>query len=272
MKRTDEMTNYTEIREGRSPKEQMEFLSKEGNMNGRYLSECLDSSRWGSIHAVMYEMGTKDMVSFVQNWMNQNEGNFGELYYPEKWDKNYNSLELPHINNKECPRNTGHKGKVLDLYGVLRCAHMDVEKFKPNYTESFDFEDNLSQTTKKIYLGCRPRDKWMDDYNKEEPSLVVKDYCHAIISDKNRTLPLETIIKRLNRASEERTVYCDKISREEKEEIGERELEECNNRIFCRGHRIQNKRLVFGLDGLALSMYVKKWNEQDPDGAPLFEN
>ena len=56
-------------------KERMNFLMQEEMMNDEFLGACLDYIRWGGQTTVMYELGTKGLVNFIQHWMNLNQSN-----------------------------------------------------------------------------------------------------------------------------------------------------------------------------------------------------
>src|SRR3989344_460171 len=118
-------------KEKRLPKQQEIFLRREGNMKGLYLGACLDSARWGSQTTVMYEMSKKRMISFIHNWMNQNNDNFESLWHERKIEDLYKRFNLPHINHEFCPVNKNHKERISDLGGRIRCSHMDKRNLRP---------------------------------------------------------------------------------------------------------------------------------------------
>ena len=289
----------------RAPKQQAEFLLKDGNMKGKYLGACLDNCRWGSIMTVMYEMTVKEMVSFAQNWMQQNKNDFPKLFHGENPGADF---ELPYIKHKLCPRNKKHKGIIKDCAGRVRCAHHSEIKLKPNYATSYSSFDKESGTRRIEYLESPPHENFPDPdelivassneggvydtdwkkeqeeyerelekYEKEEPSLIVTDFCYSILSDRGVILPLETIIKRVNLRPEFDTNYCDSagigpctrlndLSKEERKEYEESGLE------ICPGHQDPHDKIEFDFDGWYLAHYVQKWWEQLPNGkAPLYE-
>lgn len=275
----------------RNPKQQTRFLLKNGNMKGQYLGACLDSCRWGSTMTVMYEMDVNEMISFIQNWMKQNKDNFRGLYHEKKIEELYKKFELPHIHHEKCPRDENHRGILRDLDGKLRCSASKEQKLKPSYVQTYEIFDEESQTTKKTYYEEKPfclvpDDEWdepsldeevkkyqaeMEKYEQEEENFVVKDTCHAIISDKDYVLPLETVIKRLNISPKNRMIRCDKCSPEELKKIPKESREMCEDRGFCLSHPVPNNELVFCFDGWDLAFYVQKWYQQVPDGnASLF--
>lgn len=106
-------------REKRGVEEQTEFLLQ-GSMEGQYLGACLDSCRWGSMQAVMYEMDVKGLIGFMQNWMEQNE-NFEELWVDDT--ERYKRIELPYVDHGNCPISPHHKSTMTDCGGRVRCAH-----------------------------------------------------------------------------------------------------------------------------------------------------
>lgn len=238
-------------REKRLPKQQLEFLMQNGNMKGKYLGACLDSSRWGSQTTVMYEIDIKGLINFIQNWTSQNPENFQQLYHEERIEKLYTKFELPHIDYKVCPRNENHKGTVTDLSGRVRCAHKEEKRFRPSFLEVYgSYLDKLANISRLDFVESHPRnlgyDKedpelqlLLDKWNTEERTAVYADFCYAILSDKEYILPLETILKRL----------------------------EVTSPFYERQGNTE-----FPFDGWDLAFYVKKWYEQFPNGqAPLFE-
>jgi len=273
----------------RSPKEQTEFLMQ-GRMAGKYLGACLDSCRWGSCTTVMYEMGVKGMIDFIQNWMRQNKENFQHLWHEKKIEELYTKFELPFIHHETCPRYKEHKGAITDFGGRLRCAHESEQKFKPSFVEYYDFFDKLSGMKRRNFHETGPDVPFSEDgfkydvdqkhyereleiFEKEEPTFLVNDVCYAIISEKGRILPLETILKRLNLSPETVKVYCntlgpckrlDELSREDRDDLMELRL--------CQGHIQPHNKTEFPFDGWDLAFYVQKWYQQLPEGkVPLFE-
>lgn len=236
----------------RLPKEQAKFLMAKGNMRGRYLGASLDSCRWGSQTTIMYEMSVKGLMGFIQNWMQQNLKNFTGLWHKKQIEELYTKFELPFINYETCPRDKNHSGIVRDLGGRLRCAHKSEKRFKPSFVDYWESFDELSGMIQRHYFEDEPSDhlpgykkdaerykRELEEFKQEESSLLVTDICYAILSDKGRILPLETIIKRLDLRPETEIVY-DKVE--------------------------------FPFDGWDLAFYVQKWYQQLFDGkSPIFE-
>ncbi len=222
---------------GRMPKEQARFLKHTGNMREKYLGACLDSCRWGSITTIMYDMNIKEMVSFIQNWINQNPKNFQSLWHEHAIEDLYTKFELPFINHKTCPKNKEHTRTIKDLGGKLRCAH-------------------------KVEINSVPKKQ---------------DFCYTILSDIETILSLETILRRLNLNPEFQTVYCggypysiEPCKKLHKLNAEERERYSLFHR--CMGHTELTNQIEFPFDGWTLAFYAKKWYEQLPNGqAPLFE-
>lgn len=281
------------------PKEQAEFLMQNSNMIGEYLGACLDSCRWGSQTTVMWEMSIRGMITFIQNWMHQNP-DFQNLYHERPIEELYTKFELPHINHEYCPRDGNHKGKVRDLAGRVRCSHKSTEKFRPSFTTEYEAGiDKLSQTRTIDFFEDEPREPSSDEegfyydenevkeyerdlalYNSEEPSLMVTDFCYAIISDQDLILPLETILKRENLKPKNVTVYCHGKGLTPFSMRGpcERldELDKRNKKFYermgdCPGHAQENDKIEFHFDGWILAHFVQKWYEQDPGNAPWYE-
>jgi len=161
----------------KSPKKQAEFLVQKENMKGEYLSDCLDSCRWGSQTTVLYDMSIKQMISFIQKWMQQNKHNFQNLFNERKIEEAYTKFELPYINYELCPRNKEHEGVIKDLTGRLRCAHKSQQKFKPNFVRHWDFFDKLSGMTRREYSEDEPSNPFPDDaWNEETDELWKEEY------------------------------------------------------------------------------------------------
>ena len=265
-------------RENRNPKQQAEFLMRDGNMHEKYLGACLDSSRWGSQIDVMYEMTINGMIGFIQSWMSQNPNNFQGLYHEEAIENLYTRFELPYIDHKVCPRNNKHQGIITDLSGKIRCAYTDERRFKPTFvSEDSSYKDKLSGLTRLTILETHPMNYGYDEDDPKlkplldkwnnEPTVVYRDSCYAILSDIDLVLPLETILRRLNTNPETKRFYCSRreCTREEKKES-------YLTYNTCRGHEGPNNEITFPFDGWDLAFYVKKWREQVPNGqAPLFE-
>ena len=286
-------------KKGRLPKKQAEFLLKPGNMKGGYLGAYLDSCRWGGETSVMYEMPINGMVSFIQNWMEQNKDNFQNLFHEKKIKELYRRFELPHIDYKVCPKGEEHKGTIEDSIGRVRCANKTIKKLKPSFTTFFEYFDESNKMIRMDYLECTPThsipdDAWNDkgdlnpiykeeyeSYNdemdrfEEEPTFAVTDFCYSIISDKKMILPLETILRRLNLETDFELVYCkqdfmEPCNRLDELDDSSRELYE--NSEQCPGHKEINEEIAFPFDGWDLAFYVQKWWWQKPKGrSPLFE-
>ena len=260
-------------KKGGLPKERAEFLLQPGNMKGKYLGACLDGCRWGSQTTVMYEMSIKGMIDFIQNWMQQNEDDFPELFHGMQDD--YKDLELPHINHKICPKDRSHKGTVMDLGGRLRCAHTGEIRLRPSFVDQYNTFDVHAQMMRTEYLESPPirRDsKKFGQYEQEEKTFVVHDACLAIISDQQRVLSLETIIRRKNLRPELVREYCHYTGPcKRMDESSEWHRESTKLTGMCPGHDETNDKVEFHFDGWKLALYVMRWWRQTSDGsAPLF--
>ena len=286
-------------KEGRTPKQQAEFLMEGRNMKGRYLGACLDSSRWGSPTTVLYEMNIRGLISFIQNWMKQNEDNFENLWHEKTIEDMYKKFELPYIQHESCPRDKNHKKIIMDMGGRVRCAHVSEEKLRPSFVKDYSAGlDNLSGMEQICFYEDKPREplpdcawneetgrllpefeekdkayqKELERFEQEEPVPFVTDFCYAIISDRGRILPLETVIKRLNLRPTTKTVFCNVLTCKRISELTPDEKQEYDLTNCCPGHKQQVSEVEFQFDGWGLAFYVQKWYEQVPDGkAPVFE-
>lgn len=275
-------------------KGRMEFLLQEERMKDEYLGACLDYVRWGSQETVMYEMGSRGLINFIGEWMKLNKDNliWRERPIPE-------DFSLPYINHDKCPASPSHDGKIKDLGGRVRCAHVSERKLKKGFVQAFSRFDRFSGMDSIEFFDDAPTDpvpseiEEGEDYSEEireyevqlrryenAPTIEVRDNCYAILSDKGIVLPLETVLDRLNLEAKFRTVYCNdrtfRISSERYcERVGgldekDRENFASGKMIVCPGHKDENPRTVHPFDGWTLAAYVQKWHEQLPDGkAPL---
>lgn len=312
---------------GRSVKNQAEYLL-DNHMRGVYLGLALDSCRWGSPVTVMWEMDVKGMISFIQNWMQQNEGHVKELLHERKLEELYTKFDLPYL-DKECK---GHKRKI-EINGRVYCGEYGIKEMnlkelifsedpyvqiklsdfyhknptlftllKRTYETDVSFEcdssckadcesdhgyhteiinEQLDWHSRKV----EPEDIFGDDFEiefneqlgyyweqiyeeelaklKEEVPTIAIEPCKGLISDKGKTLSLETILNRLNIHTEEMNYYCRDDSNyclKKKEDP------------VCFGHTEKTNRTVFTCDGWDVAFYVQKWMEQIPDDkAPIFE-
>ncbi len=228
-------------------------------MKGLYLGECLDSCRWGSMTTCMWPIDIKGFIGIIQKWREENNDNLN-LYHEYPIGELYNKFELPHITHDSCPKDKTHKATLIDRIGMKRCSYVESKFIRPSFIVEYDKGfDAHSQTERKEFYEEKPykpeyfyddngNEKYYTDQDKfeeyeilkekfdnEEPNLEVLYPCYSIISDKNLTLPLETIFTREN------------VSRE-------------------RG------KVEFMFDGWDVAYYVQRWKEQSKDrkDPPLF--
>jgi len=214
-------------KKGRLPKEQAQFLLERSHMRGHYLRACLDSCRWGAPTSVMWEMTPRDLIHFIQNWMNQNNGDCQELLHERKREDLYESFELPHISHTTCPSKHSHDKTIEDIEGKLRCAHKTERRLRPSFLRQLNHGDEISYWEDKP-TNPIPEDAWDEEgglsedwlekwdeyqtqlarFGDEKPTELINDFCYIVLSDEKLVLPLETILRRLNIAPETRTVYC----------------------------------------------------------------
>ena len=239
----------------RGPEQEAEYLMQDGNMKNRYLDQCLDSCRWGSIMTVLYEMNTFQMVDFIKSWMEQNKDN---LKFHCKGSSS--SFDLPRIHYDIYPRNSDHKGRTLDFEGRIKCADEDKKDLREALIEEWTSYDELSQSKRKEYMESHLDDDELEEY-ENAPRITVKERCGAIISDKLAILPLAEIIERLNVFGGSRT-YCKDLCKDPL-------LGEFDTQGRCFGHIVQDH-LEFPFSGWTLASYVQKWHEQLPKGSAPF--
>ena len=292
--------------DGKSAKQQAEYLMTSPNMRGLHLGACLDSPRWGGRTTIMYEMSVRGLISFIQSWAIQNPYGIPDLVHERGIDELFTRFELPYINHKTCPRDEKHRGTLMDMGGRIRCGHTTIQTVKPSFTRVYDKGfDKLSEMDTLEMYEHEPEEPltWGEDsdcmvlvddegeirkykeekerYNGEEPFRII-DPCYAMISDKGKVLSLEKIISRLNlepptvmnKCPSERSKggFYDESCRR----LGEltprkrRQYEELDR---CLGHEDPNEKTIFPFDGWTLAFYVLRWHQQLPNGqAPLFDN
>lgn len=248
------ITNFPS--EVNDPAKEAAYLMKDGHMKGRYLGQCLDSCRWGSIMTILYEMNNFQMVEFVKEWMKQNKDDLRFHYRPLPVD-----FDVPRIDYKVCPRDSEHKGKNLDLEGRIRCAAEDKKELREALIESYTHYDDFSQSKRKEYLEFH-LDDWELEKYENAPRITVKERCGAILSDKGSVLPLAEVIDRLD-IFQGSSVFC------KGETCKDPFLKEFDLDRKCFGHVINNH-LEFPFDGWYLAWNVQKWYEQKPDGTTPF--
>jgi hypothetical protein len=262
----------------KDPSQETEYLMQDGNMKDRYLGQCLDSCRWGSLETVLYEMNAFQMVGFIKNWVKQNRDSL--KFHFEKVPPD---LELPYIKREKCPRNSDHRLKNKGLDGTVRCIDEDVKKFRRGSFESEIYYDSLSQSRRKEYHKVNPvsyKNLRNEGYEKDfidkikkssvlrktfgiEPkgTVILKERCGAILSDKESVIPLVEIIDRLD-VFPGSMYYCRGKCKDPF--LNEFELDRA-----CFGHKV-NDHLEFPFDGWHLSWIVEKWYEQPPKGSAPF--
>lgn len=131
---------------------------------------------------------------------------------------------------------------------------------KPGGDYTLDFEFELDEE-----LGPY----WEQIYNEEIKKLKEQfptteiTPCRGILSDKGKTLSLETILNRLNINPVLEKTYC------------KDNLHGCDvykEEYHCNGHNHKTNKIEFTCDGWDIAFYVQRWMEQVPKGeAPIFE-
>lgn len=279
--------------QGRMPKQQAEYLMQPNNMAGKFLGECLDSCRWGSQMSVLYEMGPREMIDFIQNWMKQNEGLFQHRWHERPIGELYERFELPFIRHLTCPTNENHSNTILDYAGRVRCAHRADKELKSGYIYQYPVFDKNVQMVRMVIDDTSPPEGPDDEYDEEgnvvcdwseeraacqleidrykaAKPIHLTDICYAIIREPNRVLPLETILKRLNTYPEYEMHYCNDGNCKRTDELNTDQKKKYRINKTCPGHLQDSKKLEFPFDGWDLAFYVMKWHEQSKN-PPVFE-
>jgi hypothetical protein len=253
----------------KGPSQEAQYLMEDENMKGRYLGQCLDNCRWGSLTTVMWEFSTLQMLEFIKNWMNQNENNlrFHEMELPA-------GFELPYISHEKCPRDSNHKLKSQGLDGSIRCIEETVKEIREGFVETWISYDDLSRSRRKEYMesGYDLYEEELEEINKSEilrrevgigrPTVTVKERCGAILSDRGVTLPLAEILDRLNIFYGSRYFCKGDLCKDPL-------LKEFGLERQCFGHKTQDH-FVTPFSGWTLADYVQKWYEQLPKGSAPF--
>ncbi len=224
-------------RNHRTPEQQIQFLLQPGRMRGRYLGACLDSIRWGSQISVMYDLPLEGLISFIQTWMQHNEGNIEELWYdPDDSEKQFSKLTLPYIHYSSCPVDKNHQERIYDLEGKLHCAHVDTQEFTSNTSFGLPSFDQQSGVEKISISGLSSTEIAAERLDNTIIG-TIRNPCYAIISELNIVLSLETILQRLRLPPF--VFYYDNCE--------------------------------FNFDGWCLAGYVQKFWAQGPGKRPFFE-
>lgn len=217
------------------PKNTANFFVGENSYRMTYVSlgEVLDLISFGGMNYVAWKLSIKNLTRFIKDWTDAQKPRI-ELervqlsehsYRLEEKCREYNYLwnkfhddfgeELPFINHEHCPNNENHKGTFHDQMGRVRCAHLEIKKFKPSFIDSYhDYRGRI------VYLENKPMEP-LDDtdekewehyqsqrsrFEKEERSFVVHDFCYSMIRDVGRYLPLEMVLSRLGVGQQENGV------------------------------------------------------------------
>ena len=266
---------YHLMREGRTISEQTAYLLEQGKMVGKPLGACLDSARWGSQQTVMYELSVTEMVGFITNWVSQNGKNFPKLLEDPRYFAKYDGITLPFIAYSNCPKEKGHTKRVKDRSGLVRCGHIRVKKFNPEFVQVYpptNFVSGLERTwyveeipsvseevgkatewarENRAYLEAIGR--FEDQSRKTEE---VNDPCYAVISDENVVMPLETVLRRLAVSSE----FLRKSSLRLLKDCQGDDPYQSSDQIGV--DEFENPQTEFPFDGWGLANYVQLWFEQ----------
>src|SRR3989344_4215659 len=159
----------------RVPKEQANYLLKKNHMQGHYLGDCLDSSRWGSMTTVMYEMSIKKLIFFIQSWTRQNQGNFQNLWHEKKINELYTKFELPYMHKESC-LGENHEETILDLKGRLRCAYKNDIRFKPSFVIHYSLFDEELNMNRTYFFEDEPHSPLPDDAWDEVTGDILPEY------------------------------------------------------------------------------------------------
>lgn len=237
------------------PKDRISFFTGANSVRMKQVSlgEALDFICAGAaMNAVYWAQDSKGLANFIGEWMNAQDAKECRAYHKNvpdpkikgvysrvetkrlynllwnRFDRDYDE-ELPHIDYKECPRDSSHKG-ILTQGNIVRCSHVGEQFFKPSfiYDDSLfldehtglwrpsfyerepnpneglpmhnDDEEDMSDELYEVLYGEQLRENQRLEklFRNEAATERVTDPCYAIISDKGSYLPLQTILDRLN--------------------------------------------------------------------------
>jgi len=241
------------------PLAEMSYLMEDGNMEGKYLGQCLDSSRWGGMTTIMYEVNPFTMIDFIKNWMEQNKDDL-KFHYDEPWPE----FELPYVDYDVCPRNSKHSLRARGFDGTMRCIEEEDKELKKDFLlTGIDF-DHLSKSRGRYYReqGMFDEEEY-EEYINATDMVTVRERCGAILSDKEATLSLLDIIDRHNVFGGRRAIckpYCK----------DEWMIDLYGEKHNCFGHYPVKDYLIFPFDGWYLGRNVEYWYNQEPVGTAPF--
>jgi hypothetical protein len=218
------------------------------NMWGIHLKGCLEAISQGSYS---YPLSINEFVSFVKSWFEQNSKNTCEILAAEQVH-----AELPKREYACCPKTKFHKHTVKDLAGRVRCAHSDKWGMKQGDMSVRKSYDKYSEMDNIQYV--------LHNWSEEKPVIEMHDICYAIISEKDYTISLEKVIKRLNTNPETYREYCKDGSNPPVCQIERRP--EPN---YCTGHSKPFPKVIFTKEHDQIAAIIKKWYEQE--NAQFFE-
>lgn len=214
------------------------FIENPRSMSHVSLGEFLDFNSFGGGNFVVWRMDNKDLVGITNKWIRSQipkkewekipvQG-FSNTYRYEEVSREYDYLwnrfhsafeeELPFIDRESCPVEETHERTIRDFSGRLRCAHLNIERYKPGFVKTFQNGSGrrisfLEEEPMEPFidervleeLGSDVYDEELEAYRREmirfegeERSLEVHDFCYSVISDVGNYLPLESVFKRLD--------------------------------------------------------------------------
>jgi hypothetical protein len=253
------------------------FLQEKESMKGQYLGACLDYVRVGAMNACFWNVndgGVKGLVSFIDEWINLNKDNL--IWHEEELP---DDIKLPRIDREGCLVD-GHKSRIKDLAGRVRCGHISKKAIKPSFSSEYRFFDS-DGTKRADYSEDKPfepdekyGEKKLEKFDREiekfnrEGAVEVIDPCYSIISESEKmVMPLEKILRRLRVGITTGRSYCKDYECSFGEEVNEGVIS------ICIGHDGEENFVGFPFDGWFLAYFVQRWHEQSGNGsAPLYMN
>jgi len=202
-------------------------------------------------------------MKFIEIWQEQNNDN-PELYPELAEEELLEKYKLPYIDHDgHCPRSKSHNSQAVDRTGQIRCMHKEDKFYKPSFMENYlSFDQHSKMLRREFYEPFLETDEDQALWDQEKETERVVDLCYAIISEKEKLLPFETILQRLNLDPEFHIVRCGEIA-EPCKRVDELEKEDRESaEIFCPGHQEKNMHVVFPFDGLAVTDYLQRWKLQ----------
>lgn len=202
----------------------LKFMQQSGEMQGQYLEDCLGKFIRGCRikencqSNTIYGLSMPELLGLVGSWLHQNKNQVSGLFY--RTTNENGQIELPRVYYQGCPKDTTHEETRKDLAGRVICNHSrskmvcesmleDLEAWEEETGQDpidyFDYDlavDDLDVDPSLFEPGSRFAGFYTDQETCEEycegpKTEKIVQLCGALISEKDRVLPLETVLSRI---------------------------------------------------------------------------